>query len=113
MVVSAEYSFLRKKQPERPRGFRVPLVPLLPWLSILSAWDLMMGLPILTWLAASSAGWQSGWAYTSCSVPPSTPTCRNKIASCGSASRLHDRHRKAQCGHVCGQDCVSAWLGAI
>jgi APA family basic amino acid/polyamine antiporter len=31
-------------------GFRVPLVPLLPWLSILSCLGLMMGLPILTWL---------------------------------------------------------------
>ncbi len=50
MVVSAGVLVLRKKQPERPRGFRVPLVPLLPWLSILSCLGLMMGLPILTWL---------------------------------------------------------------
>jgi basic amino acid/polyamine antiporter, APA family len=50
MVVSAGVLVLRKKQPDRPRGFRVPLVPLLPWLSILSCLGLMMGLPLLTWL---------------------------------------------------------------
>jgi basic amino acid/polyamine antiporter, APA family len=50
MVVSAGVLVLRKKQPDRPRGFRVPLVPLLPWLSILSCLGLMLGLPLLTWL---------------------------------------------------------------
>jgi basic amino acid/polyamine antiporter, APA family len=50
MVVSAGVLVLRKKQPDRPRGFRVPLVPFLPWLSILSCLALMLGLPLLTWL---------------------------------------------------------------
>jgi APA family basic amino acid/polyamine antiporter len=50
MVVSAGVLVLRKKQPDRPRGFRVPLVPLLPWMSILSCLGLMLGLPLLTWL---------------------------------------------------------------
>jgi APA family basic amino acid/polyamine antiporter len=50
MVVSAGVLVLRKKQPDRPRGFRVPGVPLLPWLSILSCLGLMLGLPLLTWL---------------------------------------------------------------
>ncbi len=41
---------LRRKQPERPRSFRVPLVPLVPLLSIGCCLLLMMGLPLLTWI---------------------------------------------------------------
>jgi APA family basic amino acid/polyamine antiporter len=34
-LVSAGVLVLRKKQPERPRGFRVPFVPVVPILSII------------------------------------------------------------------------------
>ncbi len=50
VVVSAGVIVLRKKQPERPRGFRVPFVPLVPILSIACCALLMAGLPLLTWL---------------------------------------------------------------
>jgi APA family basic amino acid/polyamine antiporter len=40
---------LRKREPDRPRGFRTPLVPLIPLLGIASCLYLMMGLPIITW----------------------------------------------------------------
>ena len=50
VVVSAAVIVLRRKQPERRRGFRVPLVPLIPVLSIVCCVVLMMGLPLLTWL---------------------------------------------------------------
>ena len=50
IVVSAGVIVLRKKQPERPRSFRVPLVPLVPILSIGCCLLLMMGLPLLTWI---------------------------------------------------------------
>ncbi len=50
MVVSAGVIALRKKQPERPRGFRVPLVPLLPILSMVFCLLLMLGLPLETWV---------------------------------------------------------------
>jgi len=50
IVVSAGVIVLRKKQPERPRSFRVPLVPFVPLLSIACCLILMMGLPLLTWL---------------------------------------------------------------
>jgi APA family basic amino acid/polyamine antiporter len=50
VVVSAGVIVLRRKQPERPRGFRVPLVPLVPLLSIGCCLLLMLGLPLLTWL---------------------------------------------------------------
>ena len=50
ILVSAGVIVLRRKQPERPRGFRVPLVPLLPLLSIVCCLVLMMGLPLLTWV---------------------------------------------------------------
>jgi APA family basic amino acid/polyamine antiporter len=50
IVVSAGVIALRKRQPERPRGFRVPLVPLVPLLSIACCLVLMLGLPLETWL---------------------------------------------------------------
>jgi APA family basic amino acid/polyamine antiporter len=50
IVVSAGVLVLRKKQPERPRGFRVPLVPLTPILSIVFCLVLMLSLPLETWI---------------------------------------------------------------
>jgi basic amino acid/polyamine antiporter, APA family len=49
-VVSAAVLVLRKKQPERPRGFRTPFVPLVPVLSIACCVLLMAGLPVMTWI---------------------------------------------------------------
>jgi APA family basic amino acid/polyamine antiporter len=48
-LVSAGVIVLRKKQPERPRAFRVPFVPLFPLISIACCLVLMMGLPLRTW----------------------------------------------------------------
>jgi APA family basic amino acid/polyamine antiporter len=50
VLVSFGVIVLRKKQPERPRSFRCPLVPLVPILSMVCCVVLMMGLPIRTWL---------------------------------------------------------------
>ncbi len=50
VLVSAGVIVLRKKQPERPRGFRVPLVPITPLLSIACCLLLMAGLPLETWV---------------------------------------------------------------
>ena len=41
---------LRKKDPDRRRPFRVPLVPLIPILGVLMCVALMLSLPILTWI---------------------------------------------------------------
>ncbi len=41
---------LRKQQPDRPRGFRVPGSPYLPLLSIATCLVLMMSLPVETWV---------------------------------------------------------------
>jgi basic amino acid/polyamine antiporter, APA family len=49
-IVSAGVLVLRRKQPDRPRGFRVPLSPLLPMLSIGFCFVLMLGLPLETWI---------------------------------------------------------------
>ncbi len=49
VLVSLAVLVLRKTQPDRPRGFRVPLVYLIAPLSILSCLFLMLGLPILNW----------------------------------------------------------------
>jgi APA family basic amino acid/polyamine antiporter len=50
IVVSAGVIVLRKKQPDRPRSFRVPFVPLVPLLAIACCLLLMMGLPLMTWI---------------------------------------------------------------
>ena len=50
IVVSAAVIVLRKKQPDRPRSFKVPMVPLFPMISIGCCLFLMMGLPLQTWL---------------------------------------------------------------
>jgi APA family basic amino acid/polyamine antiporter len=49
VVVATGVIVLRRTQPDRPRGFRVPLVPLLPGLSILFCLILMLSLPLETW----------------------------------------------------------------
>ena len=41
---------MRKTQPERKRGFRVPWCPALPILSIVFCLVLMLALPLETWL---------------------------------------------------------------
>ena len=41
---------LRKKDPNRPRPFRVPFVPLFPILGVLFCAALMLSLPIETWI---------------------------------------------------------------
>jgi APA family basic amino acid/polyamine antiporter len=41
---------LRKREPDRPRSFRTPFVPVVPMLGILSCIYLMLGLPWITWL---------------------------------------------------------------
>jgi APA family basic amino acid/polyamine antiporter len=50
ILVSAGVIVLRKKQPDRKRGFRVPLVPLLPMISIVCCLILMLSLPLETWV---------------------------------------------------------------
>jgi APA family basic amino acid/polyamine antiporter len=50
VLVSLGVIILRRKQPERPRGFRVPLVPLFPIISILLCGGLMTGLTVITWI---------------------------------------------------------------
>ena len=49
VLVSIGVVVLRKKQPERHRGFRVPGGPVIPALSIVFCVLLMTGLPIRTW----------------------------------------------------------------
>ena len=50
VVVSAAVIILRRTQPERPRSFRVPWVPVLPALSMLCCFVLMLSLPLETWI---------------------------------------------------------------
>lgn len=48
--VSAGVIILRRRQPDLKRGFRVPLVPWVPGISIACCLLLMLGLPLQTWL---------------------------------------------------------------
>ncbi len=50
VLVSMGVIILRRRQPERPRGFRVPFVPWFPLISIILCGGLMMGLTVITWL---------------------------------------------------------------
>ena len=50
ILASAGVIVLRRTQPDRKRGFRVPWVPLLPALSIFMCLILMMSLPLETWI---------------------------------------------------------------
>jgi APA family basic amino acid/polyamine antiporter len=50
VLVSLGVILLRRKQPDRQRAFRVPLVPWFPLISILLCGGLMTGLTVITWL---------------------------------------------------------------
>ncbi len=50
VLVALGVLMLRKRQPERPRGFRVPFVPLFPILAIVFCGGLMFALPVITWI---------------------------------------------------------------
>lgn len=50
ILVSIGVIVLRRTQPERKRGFRVPWVPLLPGISIFMCLLLMLSLPLETWI---------------------------------------------------------------
>lgn len=50
LLVSLGVIFLRKRQPDRPRGFRVPMAPLFPIISVVLCIGLMSGLLVITWV---------------------------------------------------------------
>jgi APA family basic amino acid/polyamine antiporter len=50
VIVSAGILVLRYREPNLPRPFRTPLVPLVPILSILVCGYMMVSLPLDTWL---------------------------------------------------------------
>jgi basic amino acid/polyamine antiporter, APA family len=50
VLVSAGVIFLRRIEPDRPRPFRVPWVPITPLISIVACFYLMMQLPTITWI---------------------------------------------------------------
>ena len=50
VLVSLGVMVLRRKQPERRRGFRVPWVPVVPILSVVCCLVLMASLPLETWI---------------------------------------------------------------
>ena len=50
VLVSMGVIILRRRQPDRPRGFRVPFVPWFPIISIVLCGGLMTGLTVITWV---------------------------------------------------------------
>ena len=50
VLVSLGVIFLRRREPERPRAFRTPWVPLFPAMAVVLCAGLMTGLTVLTWL---------------------------------------------------------------
>jgi APA family basic amino acid/polyamine antiporter len=49
-LVSVGVIVLRRRQPDRPRAFRVPFVPLFPLISVVLCLGLMTGLTVITWI---------------------------------------------------------------
>jgi APA family basic amino acid/polyamine antiporter len=50
IVVSIGVVVLRRTRPDLPRGFKAPLVPVLPIVSVLASLWLMLNLPVVTWV---------------------------------------------------------------
>jgi APA family basic amino acid/polyamine antiporter len=50
VLVSLGVIALRRRQPDRPRAFRVPLVPWFPLISVILCGGLMTGLTVITWI---------------------------------------------------------------
>ncbi|MFI5916577.1 amino acid permease [Dactylosporangium sp. NPDC051541] len=50
VVVSIGVVILRRTRPDLPRGFKTPLVPFLPIVSVLASLWLMLNLPVVTWV---------------------------------------------------------------
>jgi basic amino acid/polyamine antiporter, APA family len=50
ILVCIGVNVLRKRAPERPRPFRVPLVPTFPILGVILCFFLMLSLPVETWI---------------------------------------------------------------
>ena len=50
VLVSLGVIILRRRQPDRKRGFKVPLVPWFPLISIILCGGLMTGLTVITWI---------------------------------------------------------------
>ncbi|GAA3450484.1 amino acid permease [Dactylosporangium matsuzakiense] len=50
IVVSIGVVILRRTRPDLPRGFKAPLVPFLPIVSVLASLWLMLNLPVVTWV---------------------------------------------------------------
>jgi APA family basic amino acid/polyamine antiporter len=50
VLVSLAVIYLRKKEPDRKRGFKVPLVPWFPLITVVMCVALMSGLLLMTWV---------------------------------------------------------------
>jgi APA family basic amino acid/polyamine antiporter len=50
VLVSIGVIVLRRTQPDRPRGFKVPFVPVFPLIAVVLCGGLMTGLTVITWL---------------------------------------------------------------
>ena len=50
VLVSIGVIVLRRSDPGRPRGFRVPFVPVFPLISVVLCLGLMSGLLLITWI---------------------------------------------------------------
>ena len=50
ILVCLGVNVLRRVDPERPRPFRVPFVPIFPILGVFMCLALMLSLPVMTWI---------------------------------------------------------------
>jgi len=63
LLVSAGVIVLRRSRPDLPRGFRAPMVPLLPIASVCACVWLMVNLTVVTWGFGSASGWSRRYRH--------------------------------------------------
>jgi APA family basic amino acid/polyamine antiporter len=74
-IVSLGVIILRRTQPDLPRGYRVPLYPVVPVLSVAFCGYLIVGLPLDTWLLFAA------WAAAACLIYFGYSMRKSKLAS--------------------------------
>ncbi len=73
-IVSLGVVILRRTQPDLPRGYRVPLYPVVPLLSVAFCGYLIAGLPLDTWILFAA------WAAAACVIYFGYSVRKSKLA---------------------------------
>ena len=90
ILVCIGVNVLRRVNPERPRPFRVPFVPIFPLLGVFMCLALMLSLPVMTWIRF--VVWLGNWAgdlFPLQRAPQQTPAWHRRRADRGHSSAVY------------------------